>query len=184
MSTGAVGQPRVAGVKAKRLASKLGLIAFLLALAYLSVLPLVRLQIKAFSNHGQPYRDAFTRAGEWTTVRYTLELGLGSTIIALVLGNLPGLGGERPAAKTPVPEDPPDLSDHPAGGVRDRRLGVSTLARARLPECCAAPPPLVERSPRGTVRHLHAPVHHDHYWAVARLLRLLIRQLGVREHQR
>ena len=52
-----------AGVKAKRLASKLGLIAFLLALAYLSVLPLVRLQIKAFSNNGQPYRDAFTRDG-------------------------------------------------------------------------------------------------------------------------
>ena len=73
-------------MKAKRLASKLGLIAFLLALAYLSVLPLVRLQIKAFGNNGQPYRDAFSRDGSGTTVRYTVELGLGSLVIAMVLG--------------------------------------------------------------------------------------------------
>lgn len=86
MSTQAVGHSRLRGVKAKRLASKLALIAFLLALAYLSVLPLIRLQIKALGNHGQPYRDAFSRAGEWETVRYTLELGLGSLVIAMVLG--------------------------------------------------------------------------------------------------
>ena len=51
------------------------------------MLPLIRLQIKAFRNNGQPYRDAFSdpsRSG--TTVRYTVELGLGSLVIAMVLG--------------------------------------------------------------------------------------------------
>jgi iron(III) transport system permease protein len=73
-------------VNAKRLASRLGILAFVLALAYLSVLPLIRLQIKAFADNGQAYRDAWSRDGVGTTVRYTIELGLGSLIIALVVG--------------------------------------------------------------------------------------------------
>jgi iron(III) transport system permease protein len=65
---------------------RLGILAFVLALAYLSVLPLIRLQIKAFADNGQAYRDAWSRDGVGTTVRYTIELGLGSLIIALVVG--------------------------------------------------------------------------------------------------
>ena len=86
MSTRAVGHTRAGGVNAKRLASRLGILAFVLALAYLSVLPLIRLQIKAFADNGQAYRDAWSRDGVGTTVRYTIELGLGSLIIALVVG--------------------------------------------------------------------------------------------------
>jgi iron(III) transport system permease protein len=86
VSTGTVGHTRAGGVNAKRLATRLGILAFVLALAYLSVLPLVRLQIKAFADNGQAYRDAWTRDGVGTTVRYTLELGLGSLVIAMVVG--------------------------------------------------------------------------------------------------
>ena len=86
MSTGAVRHTRAGGVNAKRLATRLGILAFVLALAYLSVLPLVRLQIKAFADNGQAYRDAWTRDGVGTTVRYTIELGLGSLVIAMVVG--------------------------------------------------------------------------------------------------
>ena len=86
MSTRAVGHTRAGGVNAKRLASRLGILAFVLALAYLSVLPLIRLQIKAFADNGQAYRDAWSRDGVGTTVRYTIELGLGSLIIAIVVG--------------------------------------------------------------------------------------------------
>ena len=86
MSTGAVRHTAAGGVNAKRLATRLGILAFVLALAYLSVLPLVRLQIKAFADNGQAYRDAWTRDGVGTTVRYTLELGLGSLVIAMVVG--------------------------------------------------------------------------------------------------
>ncbi len=86
MSTSAVGHTRAGAVNAKRLGMRLGILAFVLALAYLSVLPLIRLQIKAFADNGQAYRDAWSRDGVGTTVRYTIELGLGSLIIALVVG--------------------------------------------------------------------------------------------------
>ena len=86
MSTNAVGHTRAGRVNAKRLGMRLGILAFVLALAYLSVLPLVRLQIKAFADNGQAYRDAWTRDGVGTTVRYTIELGLGSLVIAMVVG--------------------------------------------------------------------------------------------------
>ena len=68
------------------LGKAIAILAFVLALGYLSVLPLVQLQIKAFGNGGQPYRDAFSRPGQWDTVKYTLELGLGALAIAMVLG--------------------------------------------------------------------------------------------------
>ena len=86
MSTNAIGHARAGRVNAKRLGMRLGILAFVLALAYLSVLPLVRLQIKAFADNGQAYRDAWSRDGVGTTVRYTLELGLGSLVIAMVVG--------------------------------------------------------------------------------------------------
>jgi len=86
MAAGAVDAPRARQLKLDKLASRVALVAFTLVLGYLSVLPLVRLQIKAFSHHGKPYEDAFTRPGEWTTVRYTIVLGLGSLVISLVLG--------------------------------------------------------------------------------------------------
>src|SRR5581483_5345763 len=77
---------RTRPLKLDKLATRVSLLGFVAVLAYLSVFPLVRLQISAFEHGGRAYREAFTRAGEWTTVRYTTELGLGSLVIALVLG--------------------------------------------------------------------------------------------------
>ena len=134
MSTGAVRHTRAGGVNAKRLATRLGILAFVLALAYLSVLPLVRLQINAFDDNGQAYRDA------WTRDRGGDDRPLHDRARARIAGHrtrgrhVPRLGCERPAAKTPLPEDPPDLPDHPARRVGDRRLGVPALARSRLRE--------------------------------------------------
>lgn len=60
---------------------------FVLALAYLVIAPLVRLQTKAFTT-GDGYREAFTRPDVARTIRYTVMLALGSLLIAMVLGTL------------------------------------------------------------------------------------------------
>jgi iron(III) transport system permease protein len=60
---------------------------FLAAVAYLVLVPLVRLQAKAFTK-GDGYTEAFSRPGVWDTIRYTVGLALGSVVIALVLGTL------------------------------------------------------------------------------------------------
>ena len=88
VTTGAVptASRRRSRLSASRTAKAAGILAFVLALGYLSVLPLIKLQIRAFGDGGQPYRDAFSRPGQWDTVRYTLELGLGALAIAMVLG--------------------------------------------------------------------------------------------------
>lgn len=61
--------------------------AFLVALGYLVLAPLVRLQAKAFTK-GDGYHEAFTQDGIGRTIRYTIGLALGSLVIALVLGTL------------------------------------------------------------------------------------------------
>jgi iron(III) transport system permease protein len=86
MAAGVVTRPAGRVFRLDRLTQRLTLIVFVAALSYLSVLPLVRLQVKAIAHGGRSYREAFTRPGEWTTVRYTIELGLGSLVIALVVG--------------------------------------------------------------------------------------------------
>lgn len=63
-----------------------GLLAFIGALGYLIVLPLVRLQLIAFGHGARAYSEAFSQPGIWTTVWRTVELALGSLAIALVLG--------------------------------------------------------------------------------------------------
>jgi iron(III) transport system permease protein len=70
----------------RRWAPRLGLLAFVLAVGYLTILPLVRLQYLALVHGGHSYREAYTRPGEWKTIRYTIFLGVGSLIIAVVLG--------------------------------------------------------------------------------------------------
>lgn len=75
---------RVDGRTAARLA---GAGAFVATLAYLVIVPLIRLQTKAFTK-GDGYREAFTRPDVGRTIRYTIGLALGSLLIALVLGTL------------------------------------------------------------------------------------------------
>ena len=75
-----------AAVPAQRMLKRVALIAFIGALGYLTVVPLVRLQLIALKHNAHPYSEAYSRSGWWQTVRWTLELGIGSLLIALVLG--------------------------------------------------------------------------------------------------
>jgi iron(III) transport system permease protein len=65
---------------------RLGLLAFILGLGYLTIVPLVRLQILAFGDGAKAYDTAFSRPDIWRSVLTTVELALGSLAIALVLG--------------------------------------------------------------------------------------------------
>lgn len=69
-----------------RLATRAGLIVFIGGIGFLTIVPLVRLQYLALKNGAQPYDDAYTREGWGQTVKWTIELGLGSLAIALVVG--------------------------------------------------------------------------------------------------
>jgi iron(III) transport system permease protein len=87
MTTAAAGRlapPRA--LRLERLLPRLGIVAFIGALGYLTVLPLIRLQYLALKDGAQAYSDAYTRPGWWTTVKWTIELGLGSLAVALVVG--------------------------------------------------------------------------------------------------
>jgi iron(III) transport system permease protein len=87
MTTAALGRlapPRA--FRLERVLPKLGIVAFIGALGYLTLLPLIRLQYLALKNGAQSYSDAYTRPGWWTTVKWTVELGLGSLAVALVVG--------------------------------------------------------------------------------------------------
>jgi iron(III) transport system permease protein len=81
--------PRAAAfprVRLDRLLTRLGMVAFIGALGYLTIVPLIRLQYLALKGGAHSYSDAYTRRGWWQTVRWTVELGLGSLAIALVVG--------------------------------------------------------------------------------------------------
>lgn len=69
-----------------RVAPRLVLIVLIGAVGYLTVLPLIRLQYLAFEDGFQTYKDAYTRPGAWQTVGRTIYLGVGSLLIAIVLG--------------------------------------------------------------------------------------------------
>ncbi|MBW6496305.1 MAG: ABC transporter permease subunit, partial [Burkholderiaceae bacterium] len=64
------------------------LTVFVLLLGGLVLLPLVRIQGLAMANGGQGYFDAFGRPEIWTTIRNTVGLAVGSTVVALVFGTL------------------------------------------------------------------------------------------------
>ena len=65
-----------------------GVCAFLGAVSYLVILPLVRLQMKALADGARGYRIAYTDPAFGKTLGYTIGLAFGSLAIALVLGTL------------------------------------------------------------------------------------------------
>ena len=73
-------------VRVGKIAPRVGLLVFIGLLAYLIVLPLVRLQVLAFSHGARAYSEAFSEPGIWQVIWRTVELALGSLAIALVLG--------------------------------------------------------------------------------------------------
>jgi iron(III) transport system permease protein len=87
MATTAAARP-FAGprLRTDRLATRLGLLVFIAGIGYLTVVPLIRLQYLALKHGARPYHDAYSRQGWGQTVRWTIELGLGSLAIALVVG--------------------------------------------------------------------------------------------------
>lgn len=62
------------------------LLVFIGILGYLTIVPLVRLQLLAMGHGGRAYREAFGMPGIWKIVWTTVELALGSLAIALVFG--------------------------------------------------------------------------------------------------
>lgn len=87
MATDAAPRPLAAPrLRLDRLATRVGLLVFIAGIGYLTIVPLVRLQYLALRHGARPYHDAYTREGWGQTVRWTIELGLGSLAIALVVG--------------------------------------------------------------------------------------------------
>jgi iron(III) transport system permease protein len=86
----AIALPRPAALtfRVERVLPRLAVLGFLAGLAYLVVLPLVRLQMLAFEDNAHGYRAAFGRDQMADTIRTTIGLALGSLLIALVFGTL------------------------------------------------------------------------------------------------
>jgi iron(III) transport system permease protein len=63
-----------------------GVVGFVAVLAYLVVLPLIRLQTTALEDGAQGYRTAFGAPGIGDVLLTTAQLALGSFVIAMVLG--------------------------------------------------------------------------------------------------
>ena len=80
-------KPR-AGSSARRWLPMVGVVGFVAVLAYLVVLPLIRLQTTALENGAQGYRTAFGAPGIGDVLLTTAQLALGSFVIAMVLGTL------------------------------------------------------------------------------------------------
>jgi iron(III) transport system permease protein len=80
-------KPRT-GSSARRWLPMAGVIAFVGALAYLVVLPLIRLQTTALEDGAQGYRTAFGAPGIGDVLLTTAQLAIGSFVIAMVLGTL------------------------------------------------------------------------------------------------
>src|SRR5581483_2286538 len=70
----------------RRLGPRLGMLVFLGGVGYLTILPLARLQYLALAHGARSYSEAYSRAGEWKTIKYTIYLGVGSLALALILG--------------------------------------------------------------------------------------------------
>ena len=68
MATEAVPLPRRDwSLSLRRWAPRIGLLVFVGAVGYLTILPLARLQYLALEHGGHAYREAYTRPGEWKT---------------------------------------------------------------------------------------------------------------------
>ncbi len=91
--TAAIEQPArrgaaLGGMTSSSALSRIGLVAFCLALGYLVLLPLYRLQALALEDGGAGYKRAWNTPGIGDTLVSTVLLALGSLVIALVLGTL------------------------------------------------------------------------------------------------
>lgn len=84
---------------ARRAAGRLALWLFIAILAYLVVVPLVRLQSLAFADGAQGFRDAYTDPNLSDVLWTTLSLAAGSLVISLVLGTVLAYASTRLPAR-------------------------------------------------------------------------------------
>ncbi|MFI5717375.1 ABC transporter permease [Nocardia sp. NPDC051750] len=75
--------------------ARAGYLALLAVLAYLVVLPMIRLQSLAFEDGARGYRAQYTRFDIAETIGTTVALALGSLVIAMVLGTLLAFAASR-----------------------------------------------------------------------------------------
>ncbi len=79
--------------------SRIGYLALLAVLAYLVVVPMIRLQALAFQDGAHGYRSQYGRYDIGGTIRTTIVLALGSLVIAMVLGTLLAFAASRLPAR-------------------------------------------------------------------------------------
>ncbi|MGW6032636.1 ABC transporter permease [Gordonia terrae] len=79
--------------------ARIGYLALLALLAYLVVLPMIRLQALAFENGAQGYQSQYGRFDIGETIRTTIALAIGSLVIAMVLGTLLAFAASRLPAR-------------------------------------------------------------------------------------
>lgn len=75
--------------------TRFGYFALLAVLAYLVVLPMIRLQSLAFEDGARGYRAQYTRFDIAETIWTTIALAVGSLVIAMVLGTLLAFAASR-----------------------------------------------------------------------------------------
>ncbi|MFI6362409.1 ABC transporter permease [Nocardia sp. NPDC050630] len=75
--------------------ARIGYLALLTVLAYLVVLPMIRLQSLSFENGAQGYRNQYGRFDIAETIGTTIALALGSLVIAMVLGTVLAFAASR-----------------------------------------------------------------------------------------
>ncbi|WP_067682644.1 ABC transporter permease [Nocardia miyunensis] len=79
--------------------TRIGYLALLAVLAYLVVVPMIRLQALAFQDGAHGYRNQYGRYDIGETIRTTIVLAVGSLVIAMVLGTLLAFAASRLPAR-------------------------------------------------------------------------------------
>lgn len=91
-SSGAAGGRRKRFVPSR---DRVGITILVIGLAVLVLLPLVRLQQRAFGDGAAGYRTAYGDAEFWTVLGTTLQLAIATTAVSLVLGTVLAFVAER-----------------------------------------------------------------------------------------
>lgn len=87
MATEALAAPRRRpAFRLDRVGQRVALIAFIGVIGYLTLVPLIRLQYLALKDGAKGYDEAYSRPDVWQTVRWTIFLGVGSLLIAVIVG--------------------------------------------------------------------------------------------------
>ncbi|MGW5517548.1 ABC transporter permease [Nocardia africana] len=79
--------------------ARIGYLVLLAVLAYLVVVPMIRLQALAFEDGAQGYRSQYGRYDIGETIRTTIVLAVGSLVIAMLLGTLLAFAASRLPAR-------------------------------------------------------------------------------------